>query len=95
MRCGTKVPYPDNYCAAARQNPMFIYLFNVSNLRFLIFLLRGCRSFPCVLVKGARQVGDRGTFLSLMKSAAARTEQQLVYSDIARDADVSVNTAKR
>ena len=46
-------------------------------------------------VQSLQQVGDRGAFLALMKSAAARTGQQLVYSDIARDADVSVNTAKR
>ncbi len=46
-------------------------------------------------VQALQQVGDRGAFVALMKSAAARTGQQLVYSDIARDADVSVNTAKR
>lgn len=46
-------------------------------------------------VQSLQQVGDRGAFVALMKSAAARTGQQLVYSDIARDADVSVNTAKR
>ena len=46
-------------------------------------------------VQALQQVGDRGAFLALMKSAAARTGQQLVYSDIARDADVSVNTAKK
>lgn len=46
-------------------------------------------------MQALQQVGDRGAFLALMKSAAARTGQQLVYSDIARDADVSVNTAKK
>lgn len=46
-------------------------------------------------VQSLRQVGDRNAFIALMKSAAARTGQQLVYSDIARDADISVNTAKQ
>lgn len=46
-------------------------------------------------VRSLQQVGDCGAFIALMKSAAARTGQQLVYSDIARDADISVNTAKR
>ena len=46
-------------------------------------------------VQSLKQVGDRGAFVALMKSAAARTGQQLVYSDIAKDADVSVNTAKQ
>lgn len=46
-------------------------------------------------VQSLKQVGDRGAFIALMKSAAARTGQQLVYSDIAKDADVSVNTAKQ
>ncbi|MBR1996948.1 MAG: ATP-binding protein, partial [Akkermansia sp.] len=40
------------------------------------------------------QVENRAAFLKLMRSAAARTGQQLVYSDLARDAEVSPNTAK-
>ena len=40
------------------------------------------------------QVGNRAAFLKLMQSAAMRTGQQLVYSDLARDAEVSPNTAK-
>lgn len=40
------------------------------------------------------QVENRASFIKLMRSAAARTGQQLVYSDLARDAEVSPNTAK-
>lgn len=40
------------------------------------------------------QVENRASFIKLMRSAAARTGQQLVYSDLARDAEVSANTAK-
>lgn len=40
------------------------------------------------------QVGNRASFLKLMQSAAMRSGQQLVYSDLARDAEVSPNTAK-
>ena len=40
------------------------------------------------------QVENRATFIKLMRSAAARTGQQLVYSDLARHAEVSPNTAK-
>ena len=40
------------------------------------------------------QVVNRTAFIKLMRSAAARTGQQIVYSDLARDAEVSPNTAK-
>lgn len=40
------------------------------------------------------QVGDRAAFIKLMRSAALRTGQQLVYADLARDAEVSPKTAK-
>ncbi len=40
------------------------------------------------------QVGNRASFLKLMQSAAMRSGQPLVYSDLARDAEVSPNTAK-
>lgn len=40
------------------------------------------------------QVENRAAFIKLMRSAAARTGQQIVYSDLARDAEVSPNTAK-
>ena len=46
-------------------------------------------------VAALSQVGDRAAFMTFMQSAAARTGQQLVYSDIARDAGVSVNTARQ
>lgn len=45
-------------------------------------------------VRTLTQVGDLNAFGRLMVSAAARTGQQLVYSDIAKDAEISVNTAK-
>ena len=45
-------------------------------------------------VKALTQVGDTTAFLRFMRSAAARTGQQIVYADMARDADVSTNTAK-
>lgn len=46
-------------------------------------------------VQALTQVGNRQAFLTLMKSAAARTGQQLVYADLAKDAGVSPNTAKQ
>ncbi len=44
-------------------------------------------------VQSLSQVGDKSAFVKLMRSAALRTGQQLVYSDLARDADVSPKTA--
>ncbi len=46
-------------------------------------------------VRGLANVGDEGTFLKFLRAAAARTGQLLNMSDMARDADVSVTTAKR
>ncbi len=40
------------------------------------------------------QVGNEAAFLRFLKATAARTGQRLNLSDLARDADVSVNTAK-
>lgn len=45
-------------------------------------------------VRALTQVGDTAAFLRFMRSVAARSGQQLVYADLARDADVSPNTAK-
>ena len=45
-------------------------------------------------VRELSRVGNKGAFVKLMRSAASRSGQQLVYADIARDADVSTNTAK-
>lgn len=45
-------------------------------------------------VRDLAQVGNEATFLRFIKACAARTGQLLNYSDLARDADVSVNTAK-
>lgn len=45
-------------------------------------------------VQELSQVGNKSAFVRLMRSAASRTGQQLVYADLARDADVSPNTAK-
>ena len=39
------------------------------------------------------QVSNLSAFARLMRSAAMRTGQQLVYSDLARDADISPKTA--
>lgn len=45
-------------------------------------------------VQALTQVGDKNAFLTFMQSAAARTGQQLVYADIAKDAGISPKTAK-
>lgn len=45
-------------------------------------------------VHALTQVGDRGAFMVLMQSVAARTGQQLVYADVAKDAGISPKTAK-
>ncbi|MDO5471405.1 MAG: ATP-binding protein [Akkermansia sp.] len=44
-------------------------------------------------VQTLAQVGNKSAFVKLMRSAALRTGQQLVYSDLARDAEVSPKTA--
>lgn len=44
-------------------------------------------------VRALSQVGNLASFVRLMRSAAMRTGQQLVYSDLARDADISPKTA--
>ena len=45
-------------------------------------------------VRTLSQVGNEMAFLRFLKACAARTAQMLNLSDLARDADVSVNTAK-
>ncbi len=45
-------------------------------------------------VRDLAQVGSAASFLRFLKACAARTGQMLNLSDLARDADVSVNTAK-
>lgn len=45
-------------------------------------------------VKDLTQVGNEAAFLRFLKACAARTAQMLNLADLARDADVSVNTAK-
>lgn len=45
-------------------------------------------------VKDLTQVGNEAGFVRFLKACAARTGQLLNLSDLARDADVSVNTAK-
>lgn len=45
-------------------------------------------------VKDLTQVANETQFIRFIKVAAARTGQLLNYSDIARDSDISVNTAK-
>lgn len=44
-------------------------------------------------VQSLSQVGNKSAFVKFMRSAALRTGQQLVYSDLARDAEVSPKTA--
>jgi uncharacterized protein len=45
-------------------------------------------------VRDLAQVGNEAAFLRFLKACAARTGQLLNLSDLARDADVAVNTAK-
>ena len=45
-------------------------------------------------VRELSQVGNRAAFVKFMQSAALRTGQQLVYADLARDAEESPNTIK-
>ncbi|MBR5523056.1 MAG: ATP-binding protein [Akkermansia sp.] len=44
-------------------------------------------------VQALTQITNQAAFVKLMRSAAMRTGQQLVYSDLARDAEVSPKTA--
>lgn len=46
-------------------------------------------------VRDLTQVGDVGSFLRFVRACAARTAQLLDLSELARDADISVPTAKR
>lgn len=46
-------------------------------------------------VRALTQVGDTHAFMRFIRSAAARTAQQVVYADMAKDADVSPNTVKK
>lgn len=45
-------------------------------------------------VKDLSQIGNEAAFVRFLKACAARTAQQLNLSELARDADISVNTAK-
>lgn len=45
-------------------------------------------------VQALTRVGDKNAFMVLMQSAAARTGQQLVYADLAKDAGISPKTSK-
>lgn len=46
-------------------------------------------------VRDLAQVGDEMTFLRFLRAAAARSAQLLNMADLARDADIAPNTAKR
>lgn len=46
-------------------------------------------------VRDLANVGDEGSFLKFLRAAAARSSQLLNISDVARDAAISVPTAKR
>jgi hypothetical protein len=45
-------------------------------------------------VRDLTQVGNEASFIRFLKACAARTAQMLNLSDLARDADIAVNTAK-
>jgi len=45
-------------------------------------------------VKDLAQVGNEAAFLRFLKACAARTAQMLSLTELARDSDISVNTAK-
>jgi predicted AAA+ superfamily ATPase len=45
-------------------------------------------------VRDLAQVGNEGAFITFLKACAARTAQILNLTELARDADISVNTAK-
>jgi predicted AAA+ superfamily ATPase len=45
-------------------------------------------------VRDLAQVGNEASFIRFLKACAARTAQMLNLSDLARDADIAVNTAK-
>lgn len=45
-------------------------------------------------IRDLTQVGNEATFLKFVRACAARTSQMLNLADLARDADVAVNTAK-
>jgi predicted AAA+ superfamily ATPase len=45
-------------------------------------------------IRDLAQVGDQTRFMRFLKACAARTGQMLNYSDLARDSDISVPTAK-
>lgn len=45
-------------------------------------------------VRDLTQVGNEGAFITFLKACAARTAQILNLTELARDADISVNTAK-
>ena len=45
-------------------------------------------------VKDLTQVGNERSFVRFIKACAARTGQMLNYTELARDTDISLNTAK-
>jgi len=45
-------------------------------------------------VRDLTRVGSETSFIRFLRAAAARTAQMLNFTDLARDADISVNTAK-
>lgn len=46
-------------------------------------------------INDLQQVGDKTTFYRFLIAVAARTGRMVVYSDLAKDADISVPTAKK
>lgn len=59
-----------------------------------VFLASYLQTYLLRDLRDLAQVGDQGAFLRFLRAVAARTAQLLNLSDLARDADVAVNTAK-
>lgn len=68
-------------------------LFHQSNMPLYDYFRDYVQTYVERDVRQLSQVGDQAAFVRLMRSAALRTGQQLVYSDLARDAGVSPKTA--
>jgi uncharacterized protein len=60
-----------------------------------VFFRSYVQTYLQIDVRDLTQVGDELSFLRFLRASAARTGQLLNYSDLARDADVAPNTARR
>jgi len=66
-----------------------------SRVDWNVFLSSYVRTYLQRDVRDLAQVGDEMAFLRFLRAAAARTGQLLNMTDMARDADVAPNTAKK